>query len=45
MMIILLEKQTKQNAVVANKTNEIAEQTQSIANDIVKDVNEKEFLK
>jgi methyl-accepting chemotaxis protein len=39
-----LDKQTQQNASISNKTNDIAIQTQSIAKDIVDDVNNKEFI-
>jgi methyl-accepting chemotaxis protein len=42
--ITLLDKQTQQNANVANTTNDIAIQTQQIAHDIVDDANEKEFI-
>ena len=40
----MLDRQTQQNASVANETHEIATQTQTIAEDIVKDANEKEFI-
>jgi methyl-accepting chemotaxis protein len=40
----MLDKQTQQNASVANETKEIAQQTQTIADNIVKDANEKEFI-
>ncbi|MAC84134.1 MAG: methyl-accepting chemotaxis protein [Arcobacter sp.] len=39
----MLDRQTQQNAVVANETKDIANQTQAIADDIVQDTNEKEF--
>jgi methyl-accepting chemotaxis protein len=38
-----LDRQTQQNASVANATKDIAVQTQSIAVEIVKDADEKEF--
>ncbi|NVJ53914.1 MAG: methyl-accepting chemotaxis protein [Campylobacteraceae bacterium] len=41
--INLLDQQTQQNASVANETKSIAYQTQSLADEIVKDANEKEF--
>ncbi|PLY07064.1 MAG: methyl-accepting chemotaxis protein [Arcobacter sp.] len=41
--INMLDQQTQQNASVANETHEIANQTQSIADRIVDDANEKEF--
>ncbi|RXJ70103.1 methyl-accepting chemotaxis protein [Halarcobacter ebronensis] len=41
--INLLDRQTQQNAAVANETKNVAYQTQSIADEIVKDANEKEF--
>ncbi|RXJ67701.1 methyl-accepting chemotaxis protein [Halarcobacter ebronensis] len=42
--INLLDRQTQQNAAVANETKDIAEQTQEIANTIVKEADEKEFI-
>ncbi|RXJ94622.1 chemotaxis protein [Malaciobacter molluscorum] len=42
--ISLLDRQTQQNASIASQTNDIATQTQSIAENIVKDANEKEFI-
>jgi len=39
-----LDQQTQQNASVASQTKTIAEQTQQIANTIIDDVNEKEFV-
>ena len=39
-----LDRQTQQNAAVANATKDIAVQTQSIATTIVKDTDEKEFI-
>ena len=39
-----LDQQTQQNASVANTTKDIAIQTQSIAQDIVEDADEKEFI-
>jgi len=39
-----LDQQTQQNANVANATRDVAEQTQSIAQEIVNDANEKEFI-
>ncbi|WP_320036398.1 methyl-accepting chemotaxis protein [Halarcobacter sp.] len=42
--INLLDRQTQQNAAVANETKDIAEQTQDIANEIVKEADEKEFI-
>jgi methyl-accepting chemotaxis protein len=39
----LLDRQTQQNASIANQAKDIADQTQYIANAIVKDANEKEF--
>ncbi|XOB60846.1 methyl-accepting chemotaxis protein [Campylobacterota bacterium DY0563] len=41
--INLLDRQTQQNAAVANETKDIAYQTQSIADEIVKEADEKEF--
>ena len=42
--INLLDQQTQKNASIANETKEIAYNTQAIANIIVKEVNEKEFI-
>jgi methyl-accepting chemotaxis protein len=42
--INLLDRQTQQNAQVSNVTKEIAVTTQQIAQDIVDDVNKKEFV-
>ncbi|QKF81332.1 HAMP domain-containing methyl-accepting chemotaxis protein [Halarcobacter ebronensis] len=42
--INLLDRQTQQNAAVANETKDIANQTQEIANEIVKEADEKEFI-
>ncbi|QKF81331.1 4HB sensor-containing MCP-domain signal transduction protein [Halarcobacter ebronensis] len=42
--INLLDRQTQQNAAVANETKDIADQTQEIANTIVKEADEKEFI-
>jgi len=39
----LLDRQTQQNASIANEAKSIADQTQYIANAILKDANEKEF--
>ncbi len=39
----LLDRQTQQNASIANQAKDIADQTQYIANDIVRDADEKEF--
>jgi len=39
-----LDRQTQENAVVASQTQDIASKTQSIAQDIVNDVNSKEFI-
>ncbi|MFW0743863.1 hypothetical protein ACN09N_10705, partial [Aliarcobacter butzleri] len=39
-----LDKQTQQNATVANKTQEIAINTDKIAKLIVEDANNKEFI-
>ncbi len=39
-----LDKQTQQNASVANATKDVAVQTQRISYDIVKDADEKEFI-
>jgi len=39
-----LDQQTQQNAQVASATQDIAEQTKSIAQDIVNDANDKEFI-
>jgi methyl-accepting chemotaxis protein len=39
-----LDQQTQQNASIANETKDIAHQTQMIANSIVKDANEKNFI-
>jgi len=39
-----LDQQTQQNANVASATQDIAEQTKSIAQDIVDDANDKEFI-
>ncbi len=41
--VTLLDKQTQQNASIANEAKIIANQTQFIADTIVKDANEKEF--
>jgi methyl-accepting chemotaxis protein len=41
--IIQLDKQTQQNANVANETKNIATQTQDMANTIIEDVNKKKF--
>ncbi len=41
--VTLLDRQTQQNASVANQAKDIADQTQYIADTIVKDANEKEF--
>ena len=38
-----LDRQTQQNANIANNTQQIALQTQNIANDVVRDAEEKEF--
>ena len=40
----MLDRQTQQNASVATQTKEIANKTQSIADDIVKNADEKEFI-
>ncbi|XHE60655.1 methyl-accepting chemotaxis protein [Arcobacter sp. KX21116] len=39
----LLDRQTQQNASIANQTKDIADETQYIANEIVRDADEKEF--
>ena len=39
-----LDRQTQQNAIIANETKEIAVNTQSIAQEIVTEANEKEFI-
>ena len=38
-----LDKFTQENAAIADKTNNIAKETNEIANDIVKNVNENNF--
>jgi len=40
----MLDKQTQENAFIANQARDISNQTLSIADEIVKDANEKEFL-
>lgn len=40
----MLDRQTQQNASIANDTKDIANQTQIIANEIVEETNKKEFL-
>ena len=42
--VTMLDRQTQQNASIANEAKDIADQTQIIANNIVKDANEKEFI-
>jgi len=41
--VSLLDRQTQENASIANQAKDIADQTQYIADDIVRDANEKEF--
>ncbi|MEA3498653.1 MAG: methyl-accepting chemotaxis protein [Campylobacterota bacterium] len=41
--VSLLDRQTQQNASVANETKNVAIQTQTLAHEIVKDADEKEF--
>ena len=41
--ITLLDQQTQENVAIANKTNDVAEQTAKIAQEVVEDANNKEF--
>ena len=42
--VSLLDKQTQQNVSIASQTQEIARETKSLANDILEDVDKKEFI-
>jgi len=42
--VTMLDEKTQQNAAIANKAYEISQSTLDIADDIVKDANEKEFI-
>jgi len=42
--VIMLDEKTQQNAAIASKAYEISQSTLDIADDIVKDANEKEFI-
>ena len=42
--VTMLDEKTQQNAAIANKAYEISQSTLNIADDIVKDANEKEFI-
>jgi len=42
--VTMLDEKTQQNAAIANKAYEISQSTLDIADDIVKDANEKEFM-